>query len=127
MVRWDDVTVEDSDQNKQLIQVGTSHFIENTSWPKVRHDTHISDPETPIDANGGDCDNVEPSADLPALRSKSPPWEEALCMIPVLTDAFLENLLQRRSMSFVIRSIARILMTSLERRKGVTKQESNKK
>ena len=94
--------------------MGTNHFIENTRWPKVRPDTHISDPENLINANGGGCDNVEPTCvDLPVLRSKSPPWEEALCMIPVLTDAFLENLLQRRSMSFVIRSIARVLMTSL--------------
>ena len=42
--RWNDVTVESSDQNKQLIKMGTNHFIENTRWPKVKSDNHTGNP-----------------------------------------------------------------------------------
>ena len=44
---------------------------------------------------------------------KVPPWEEGLREAPLLTKPYLQDLLERRSLTFSVRSVARLLLVTL--------------
>ena len=85
---WSNVDVSEcSESNHELAQVGANHLISKTRWPLVTSRENTTE---------------------------SPPWKAALESLPDLSNSFYEDLISRRSITFAIRSIARVLVISLD-------------